>query len=107
MLAAAMVAGVAILRGSWRNRNHGFHGFNGFTERQTKTACRSLIINIKNKGIMANIAKPQVTRIPWQEGMRVTGKYEMSVKDYGEYLMRSGKNKHNTLKRKKLMRATA
>ena len=56
---------------------------------------------------MANIAKPQVTRIPWKEGMRVTGKYEMSVKDYGEYLMRSGKNKHNTLKRKKLMRATA
>ena len=56
---------------------------------------------------MANIAKPQVTRIPWQEGMRVTGKYEMPVKDYGEYLMRSGKNKHNTLKRKKLMRAVA
>lgn len=56
---------------------------------------------------MANIAKPNVKRIPWKEGMRVTGKYEMPVKDYGEYLMRSGKNKHNTLKRKKLIRATA
>ena len=40
---------------------------------------------------MANIAQPNVKRIPWQEGMRVTGKYEMPVKDYGEYLMRSGK----------------
>ena len=104
-MAAAVVA--TTLRGNLKNRNHGFNGFNGFTERQTSTACRSSFNNIKNKRIMANIAKPQVTRIPWQEGMRVTGKYEMPVKDYGEYLMRSGKNKHNTLKRKKLMRATA
>ena len=56
---------------------------------------------------MANIAKQQVNEMPWKEGMRVTGKYEMPVKDYGEYLMRSGKNKHNTLKRKNLMRAVA
>lgn len=57
---------------------------------------------------MANVMKsPDVKYIKWQEGMRVTGKYEMPVKDYGEYLMRSGKNKHNTLKRKKLMRAVA
>ena len=103
-MAAAVVT---TLQESLRGRNHGFHGLNGFTERQTTTACRSLFNNIKNKGIMANIAQPNVKRIPWQEGMRVTGKYEMSVKDYGEYLMRSGKNKHNTLKRKKLMRATA
>ena len=99
------MAAAATLRGSWRSRNHGLNGFNGFEG--LASVSPSLIINIKNKGIMANIAKPQVTRIPWQEGMRVTGKYEMSVKDYGEYLMRSGKNKHNTLKRKKLMRATA
>ena len=38
--------------------------------------------------------------IKWQEGMRITGKLEMSPKDYGEYLARSGKNKHNTLRRK-------
>jgi hypothetical protein len=56
---------------------------------------------------MANIAKPNVKRIPWQEGMRVTGKYEMPVKDYGEYLMRSGKNKHNGRKRKHIAKATA
>jgi hypothetical protein len=57
---------------------------------------------------MANVTKqPDVKYIKWQEGMRVTGKTTMPVKDYGEYLMRSGKNKHNTLKRKKLMRATA
>ena len=57
---------------------------------------------------MANVIKSQdVKYIKWQEGMRVTGKYQMEPKDYGEYLMRSGKNKHNTLKRKKLMRTTA
>ena len=56
---------------------------------------------------MANIAQPNVKRIPWQEGMRVIGKYEMPVKDYGEYLMRSGKNKHNTLRRKQRARAMA
>ena len=104
MLAAAMVAGAAILQGNLRS-NHGFNRFNGFEG--LASVSPSLIINIKNKGFMANIAQPNVKRIPWQEGMRVTGKYEMSVKDYGEYLMRSGKNKHNTLKRKKLMRATA
>ena len=37
--------------------------------------------------------------------MRVTGKYEMQVKDYGEYLARSGKNKHNIRKRKHLAKA--
>ena len=102
-----MAAAVATATGSWRS-DHGFHGFNGFNGFEgLASVSPSLIINIKNKGIMANIAQPNVKRIPWQEGMRVTGKYEMSVKDYGEYLMRSGKNKHNTLKRKKLMRATA
>ena len=38
--------------------------------------------------------------------MRVTGKYEMPVKDYGEYLMRSGKRHHNILRRKRLMKAS-
>ena len=54
---------------------------------------------------MANIAKPQVKEMPWKEGMRVTGKYEMPVKDYGEYLARSGKNMHNLRKRKHLAKA--
>ena len=50
---------------------------------------------------MANVMKsPDVKYIKWQEGMRVTGKYQMEPKDYGEYLARSGKNKHNTLRRK-------
>ena len=56
---------------------------------------------------MANIAQPNVKRIPWEEGMRVTGKYEMPVKDYGEYLARSGKRHHNILKRKQLAKAHA
>lgn len=56
---------------------------------------------------MANIAQPNVKRIPWQEGMRVTGKYEMPVKDYGEYLARSGKNKQNGRKRKHLAKAVS
>jgi hypothetical protein len=56
---------------------------------------------------MANIAKPQVEYKPWKEGDRVTGKYEMPVKDYGEYLARSGKNKHNLRKRKHIAKATA
>ena len=54
---------------------------------------------------MANIAQPNVKRIPWREGMRVTGKYEMPVKDYGEYLANSGKKKHNLRKRKHLAKA--
>ena len=49
---------------------------------------------------------PDVKYIKWQEGMRVTGKYEMSVKDYGEYLMRSGKRHHNILRRKKMLKAS-
>ena len=57
---------------------------------------------------MANVMKsPDVKYIKWQEGMRVTGKYQMEPKDYGEYLMRSGKNKHNTLRRKQRARAIA
>jgi hypothetical protein len=66
-----------------------------------------LFYNLKTKGIMTNIAQPNVKRIPWQEGMRVTGKYEMPVKDYGEYLARSGKNKQNGRKRKHIAKATA
>lgn len=56
---------------------------------------------------MANIAQPTVTRVHWREGMRVTGKYQMPPKEYGEYLARSGKNKHNQRKRKHLAKATA
>lgn len=55
---------------------------------------------------MANVMKsPDVKYIKWQEGMRVTGKLEMSPKDYGEYLMRSGNRHHNILRRKQLMKA--
>ena len=50
---------------------------------------------------MANVMKsPDVKYIKWQEGMRVTGKLEMSPKYYGEYLMRSGKDKYNKRRRK-------
>lgn len=56
---------------------------------------------------MANVMKGQEAKyIPWKEGMRITGKYQMPVNEYGEYLMRSGKNKHNTIRRKRLARAT-
>ena len=55
---------------------------------------------------MANVMKsPDVKYIKWQEGMRVTGKLEMSPKDYGEYLIRSGKRHRNILRRKQLMKA--
>lgn len=42
--------------------------------------------------------------IHWKNGMRVTCKYEMPPKEYGEYLARSGKNKQNCRNRKKLMK---
>ena len=52
---------------------------------------------------MANVSNnPNVKYIPWKEGMRVTGKYEMKPKDYGEYLARSGKRHQNILRRKQL-----
>ena len=54
---------------------------------------------------MANLAKDNVNYIPWREGMRITGKYQMSVDEYGMYLARSGKNKQNIRKRKSLARA--
>ncbi len=50
--------------------------------------------------------QPDVKRIKWQEGITLTGKMEMSVKDYGEYLARSGKRHHNILRRKRLMKAS-
>ena len=40
-VATTMEAATTTLRGNLKSRNHGFHGFNGFTERQTTTACRS------------------------------------------------------------------
>jgi len=52
---------------------------------------------------MANIEIAK--RIPWKEGMRVTGKYEMPANEYGMYLMRSGKRHQNILKRKRLAKA--
>ena len=51
---------------------------------------------------MANLAKDNVKYIPWREGMRITGKHEMCVDEYGMYLARSGKNKQNILKRKRI-----
>ncbi|MBR1449169.1 MAG: hypothetical protein IJ588_10560 [Prevotella sp.] len=55
---------------------------------------------------MANVSnRPDVKYIKWQEGMRVTGKYQMSPRDYGEYLSRSGKRHHNIIRRKRLAKA--
>ena len=54
---------------------------------------------------MANVAESSVKTIPWRNGMRVTGKYEMFPKEYGEYLMRSGKRQQNVRKRKHLAKA--
>lgn len=55
---------------------------------------------------MANVMKGQEAKyIPWKEGMRITGKHQMRVEEYGDYLLRSGKNKHNTIRRKRLARA--
>ena len=48
---------------------------------------------------MANVMKNEVKYTPWKEGMRVTGKMEMPPKDYGEYLMRSGKSAQNHRRR--------
>lgn len=48
---------------------------------------------------MANVRKDQVKYIPWKEGMRVYGKLEMSTKDYGEYLMRTGRSAQNHRRR--------
>lgn len=57
---------------------------------------------------MANVMKDQKAKyIPWKEGMRVTGKYQMPVNEYGEWLMRSGKRHQNTLRRKRLMKAAS
>jgi hypothetical protein len=54
---------------------------------------------------MANLKKNVVEVIHWREGMRARGKFTMPVNDYGEYLMRSGKNKQNSRKRKHLAKA--
>ena len=55
---------------------------------------------------MANVSKsPDVKYIKWQEGMRITGKYQMNPRDYGEYLARSGKRHHNIIRRKRLAKA--
>lgn len=57
---------------------------------------------------MANVMKGQEAKYtPWKEGMRVTGKYQMPVNEYGEYLMRSGKRHQNTLCRKRMMKAAS
>lgn len=48
--------------------------------------------------------KPNLIKLRWKEGDRIFGKdipYVLKKEEYGKYLVRSGKNKHNAIKRKK------
>ena len=51
------------------------------------------------------IASSQAVYLPFRPGDRVYGKFTMSPKEYGEYLMRSGKDKYNKRRRKHLAKA--
>ena len=46
------------------------------------------------------VVSSQATYLPWRPGDRVYGKFSMTPKEYGEYLMRSGKDKYNKRRRK-------
>ena len=46
------------------------------------------------------VVSSQAVYLPWRDGDRVYGKFCMTPKEYGEYLMRSGKNKYNNRRRK-------
>jgi len=45
--------------------------------------------------------------IPGGGGLRIAGNYSMSPKEYGEYLMRTGKDKYNKRKRKHIAKGIA
>lgn len=45
--------------------------------------------------------------LPWRPGERVYGKFSMTPKEYGEYLMRTGKDKYNKRRRKHWAKAFA
>ena len=51
------------------------------------------------------VVSSQATYLPWRPGERVYGKFCMTPKEYGEYLMRSGKDKYNKRRRKHLAKA--
>lgn len=49
----------------------------------------------------------QAVYLPWNDDHAVYGKFSMSPKEYGEYLMRSGKDKYNKRCRKHWAKALA
>ena len=46
------------------------------------------------------ITSSQAVYLPWGNGDRIYGKFCMTPKEYGIYLMQSGKNKYNNRRRK-------
>lgn len=59
--------------------------------------------------ILSNNRKSNLIKCRWEEGDRVFCKdipYGVTKEEYGKYLARSGKNKHNTIKRKKLKKTS-
>lgn len=52
-------------------------------------------------------ASAQHVYLPWHPGERVYGKFSMTPKEYGEYLMQSGKDKYNKRRRKYRAKAFA
>lgn len=53
------------------------------------------------------VVSSQATYLPWRPCERVYGKFSMTPKEYGEYLMRSGKDKYNKRRRKHWAKAFA
>lgn len=53
--------------------------------------------------------KSNLIKCRWEQGDRIFGKdipYVVKKEEYGMYLARTGKNKHNGIKRKKLKKAS-
>jgi hypothetical protein len=53
------------------------------------------------------VVSSQAVYLPWRKGDRIYGKYTMTPKEYGEYLMRTGKDKYNKRRRKHWAKAWA
>ena len=53
------------------------------------------------------VVSSQAVYLPYRPGDRVYGKFTMTPKEYGEYLMRTGKNKQNARKAKHYAKAWA
>lgn len=53
------------------------------------------------------VVSSQAVYLPWGKGDCVYGKYTMTPKEYGEYLMRTGKDKYNKRRRKHWAKAWA